>query len=67
LIKPNPGRKTCRFAPISPPASAAKLVEPWGYARQNIALLVLVKGWAAAPPYLGCGVKLGLRFFNKFL
>ena len=24
-------------------------------------------GGAAAPPYLGCGVKLGLRFFNKLL
>jgi len=23
------------------------LAEPWGYARQNIALLVLVKVWAA--------------------
>jgi hypothetical protein len=39
--------QTCRFAPISPPASAAMLAEPWGYARQNIAPLVLVKVWAA--------------------
>src|ERR1019366_6981019 len=23
--------QTCRFAPISPPASAAMLAEPWGY------------------------------------
>jgi hypothetical protein len=32
------------------------LAEPWGYARENIAPLVLVEIWAA-PPYLG-GVKL---------
>jgi hypothetical protein len=35
--------QTCRFAPISPPASAAMLAEPWGYARKNIAPLVLVE------------------------
>jgi len=39
--------QTCRVAPISPPASAAMLAEPWGYARQNIAPLVLVEVWAA--------------------
>jgi hypothetical protein len=39
--------QTCRFAPISPPASAAMLAEPWGYARENIAPLVLVEIWAA--------------------
>src|ERR1039457_4479205 len=41
--------QTCRFAPISPPASAAMLAEPWGYACQNIAPLVLVEDWAARP------------------
>src|ERR1035437_3749898 len=39
--------QTCWFASISPPASAAMLAEPWGYARQNIAPLVLVEVWAA--------------------
>src|ERR1017187_10875457 len=43
--------QTCRFAPISPPASAAMLAEPWAYARQNIAPLVLVEVWAARPSY----------------
>jgi hypothetical protein len=35
------------------------LAEPWGYARENIAPLVLVEVWAARqrPPYLG-GVRL---------
>jgi len=38
--------QTCRFAQISPPASAAMLAEPfWGYAHKNIAL-VLVEVWA---------------------
>jgi hypothetical protein len=39
------------------------LAEPWGYARQNIAPLVLVEVWAARqrPPYLGGGVKLRPR------
>jgi hypothetical protein len=57
----NNGRANCRFAPISLPASAAMLAEPWGYARQNIAPLVLVEVWAARqrPPYLG-GARLHL-------
>jgi len=38
--------QTCRFAPISPPASAAKLAEPQGYAHENIVPLVLVEVWA---------------------
>jgi hypothetical protein len=39
------------------------LAEPWGYARQNIAPLVLVEVWVARqrPPYLGGGVKLRPR------
>ncbi len=39
--------QTCRFAPISPPASAAMPAEPWECARKNIAPLVLVEVWAA--------------------
>ena len=46
-LSPTMVGQTCRFAPISPPASAAMLAKPWGYARQNTASLVLVKVWAA--------------------
>src|ERR1035438_87352 len=58
LLPPPMVGQTCRFAPISPPASAAMLAEPWGYARQIIAPLILVKVWAAQQPYLDGGVKL---------
>ena len=63
--------QTCRFAQISPPASAAMLAEAWGYARKNIAPLVLVEIWAARPltfhfsatrqrpPYLGVKLRPG--------
>ena len=46
---PTMAGQTCRFAQISPPASTAMLAEPWGYARKNIAPLVLVEVWAARP------------------
>ncbi|HEY4984591.1 MAG TPA: hypothetical protein VIJ24_05965, partial [Verrucomicrobiae bacterium] len=46
-LPPTMAGQTCRFAPISPPASAAMLAEPWGYAHENIAPLVLVEVWAA--------------------
>src|SRR5664280_1128401 len=46
---PTRAGQICRFAPISPPASAAMLAEPWGYGRENFAPLVLVDAWAARP------------------
>jgi len=54
IVLPAMAGQTCLFATILLPAGAPMLAESSGYARQNIASLVLWKfGGAAAPPYRG--------------